>query len=101
MIGRFRIFIERVDLVKILGVVRSREPEILVESADDGERAADPEVAVEIDDALHGHMRFVIPRGPLQMRITKQYRLPRLSPARCECPCIRTVVTRGSWPVVR
>jgi hypothetical protein len=62
-----------------------------VEAADDDERAADAEVAIEIDNAGDGEMRLVVARGPGEMRIAQQDRAPGLRPVRRQRPRVRSV----------
>src|SRR5688572_31979978 len=92
MIRGLRVYIESIELVQVLRVIRRGPPEVPIKSTDHRKRPADSEVAVEIDHARHGHMCFVVSGGPLQVRVTKQDRLSGLCSTRCERPRIRTVV---------
>ena len=99
-VGIRRIGVERVDLREVAAVAVGRRPaEIPVEAADDDERTADAEIAVEVDDARHRQVRLVVAGRPRQMRISEQDRMARLRPARRERPRVRPVV-RGRFGAV-
>ena len=61
--------LELVDLSQAVGVVGGGESEVLVEAPHDGEWTADAEVAVEIHDAGHHDVRFVVSRRPCEVGI--------------------------------
>src|SRR5690606_26148632 len=89
------IDVERVDLVQVRRVVRRRPPEVLVEAAHNPERAADPEVAVEVQLARDRDVRLVVPGRPGEVGVPHQDRPPGPGPARPERPDVRPVIRRA------
>ena len=75
MIGIGGVHVEGVYLIQI-GVVVGRGPaQVVVEAAVEIERIADPEVAVEIDDAGDGDVGLVVAGPPVEVGIPKQDRV--------------------------
>src|SRR2546423_14008907 len=86
------IGVERVDLPEDRIVVRGRPAEPRIESADDRERAADAEIAVEIELVGNDDVGFVVAGGPGEMRIAEENGVTRRGTTRRECPCVGAVV---------
>src|SRR5918999_253182 len=62
-VRRRRIDVERVDLVEVRRVVGRRPAQVAVEAADDAERTADAEVAVEVEHTRDRDVGLVVARG--------------------------------------
>jgi hypothetical protein len=92
MVRRDRVGVERVQLVEILRVVRRRKAQEAIEATDDHERAADAEVAVEVDNTGHSEVRLVVAGAPGEVRIAQQDRTAGFRSTRRECPGVRTDV---------
>ena len=80
---------ERIDLPVVHVVVGRRESEVRVESADDPERSANPEVPVEVEAAWDDGVSLPVARVPRQVRTAQQNRRPGGGAARRECPRAR------------
>ncbi len=89
VVGAGRVRRQGVDLVQVRVVVRRRPPQALVEPADDPERAAEPEVTVEVDDAGHRDVGLVVAGVPGEVRVPDQDRVTRLRPRGGQGPRVR------------
>ena len=94
VIRAHRVDVERVDLLQVGGVVGRRPAEVAIEAADDAERPADAEVAVEVEHARHGDVRLVVAGVPVEVRIAQEDRLAGLGAARRERPRVGALLDR-------
>ncbi len=84
--------IDRVDLVVVDIVVGGGPAEISIEPSHHGERRTDPEVPVEVEDAGHDDLRFVIAGIPGQMGVSEEDGAAGPGPARRQRPGVGSII---------